>query len=57
VKSYSDICCTSTNAVDIVKSLPDEKVIFIPDKGLGAWVQKQVPEKEMIIYDGFCPTH
>jgi quinolinate synthase len=57
VKAQSDICCTSTNAVDIVKSLPDKKVIFVPDKGLGAWVQKQVPEKEIIIYDGFCPTH
>lgn len=57
VKAESDICCTSTNAVDIVKSLPDKKILFIPDKGLGAWVQKQVPEKEIIIYDGFCPTH
>jgi len=57
VKAESDICCTSTNAVDIVRSLSDERVIFVPDKGLGAWVQKQVPEKELIIYDGFCPTH
>ena len=57
VKAESDICCTSTNAVDIVRSLPDKQVIFIPDKGLGAWVQKQIPEKEILIYDGFCPTH
>lgn len=57
VKAESDICCTSTNAVDIVKSLPNKKIIFVPDKGLGAWVQKQVPEKEIVIYDGFCPTH
>ena len=57
VKAESDICCTSTNAVDIVKSLPNKKIIFVPDKGLGAWVQKQIPEKEIIIYDGFCPTH
>ncbi len=57
VKAQSDICCTSTNAVDIVKSLPDKRVIFVPDKGLGSWVQRQIPEKEIIIYDGFCPTH
>lgn len=57
VKALSDICCTSTNAVDIVRSLPEEEVIFVPDKGLGAWVQEQVPEKKIHIYDGFCPTH
>jgi len=57
VKAQSDVCCTSTNAVDIVRSLPSKRVIFVPDKGLGAWVQKQIPEKEIIIYDGFCPTH
>jgi quinolinate synthase len=57
VKAESDVCCTSTNAVDIVKSLPDKRILFVPDKGLGAWVQEQVPEKEIIIYDGFCPTH
>ena len=57
VKAEADICCTSTNAVDIVRSLPAEKIIFVPDKGLGAWVQKQVPEKQLINYDGFCPTH
>lgn len=57
VKAESDICCTSTNAVQIVSSLKSKQVIFVPDKGLGAWVQKQIPEKELIIYDGFCPTH
>jgi quinolinate synthase len=57
VKAESDICCTSTNAVDVVRSIPNKRVIFVPDKGLGTWVQKQVPEKEIIIYDGFCPTH
>lgn len=57
VKAESDICCTSTNAVDIVRSLDAEEVIFVPDKGLGEWVQKQIPEKKIHIYDGFCPTH
>ncbi|MDJ0626508.1 MAG: quinolinate synthase NadA [Candidatus Caenarcaniphilales bacterium] len=57
VKAESDVCCTSTNAVDVVKSIPDKRIIFVPDKGLGTWVQRQIPEKEIIIYDGFCPTH
>ncbi len=57
VKAESDICCTSTNAIDIVRSLDSEEIIFVPDKGLGEWVQYNVPEKKLHIYDGFCPTH
>ena len=57
VKAESDICCTSTNAVDIVKSLDSKDIIFVPDKGLGEWVQYQLPEKNIHVYDGFCPTH
>lgn len=57
VKALSDICCTSANAVAVVKSLPSEKILFTPDRNLGAWVQKQAPEKEFAIYDGVCPTH
>jgi quinolinate synthase len=57
VKAESDICCTSTNAVDIVRSLSNSEVIFVPDKGLGEWVQYKLPEKKLHIYDGFCPTH
>jgi quinolinate synthase len=57
VKAESDICCTSTNAIDIVRSLESENIIFVPDKGLGEWVQYNVPEKNIHVYDGFCPTH
>jgi quinolinate synthase len=57
VKAESDVCCTSTNAVQVVKSLDSKEVIFVPDKGLGVWVQEQVPGKKLHIYDGFCPTH
>jgi quinolinate synthase len=57
VKSESDLCCTSTNAVDIVDSLDSKEVIFVPDKGLGEWVQHKLPHKKIHIYDGFCPTH
>ncbi len=57
VKALSDICCTSANAASVVRSLENDKILFTPDRNLGAWVQKQVPEKEIVIYDGACPTH
>ncbi|MDR2192105.1 MAG: quinolinate synthase NadA [Endomicrobium sp.] len=56
VKAESDICCTSSNAVDIVKSVDAESIIFVPDRNLGAYVQK-MSEKKMILWNGFCPTH
>ena len=57
VKAESDICCTSTNAVKVVRSLGDAEVLFAPDRFLGAYVQKHVPEKKIISWDGYCPTH
>ncbi len=57
VKALSDICCTSANAASVVRSLPQEKILFTPDKNLGAWVAKKVPEKEVVVYDGCCPVH
>ena len=57
VKAMSDICCTSANAVSIVRSLPTAKILFTPDRNLGNWVKKQVPEKDIVVYDGACPTH
>jgi quinolinate synthase len=57
VKALSDICCTSANAVSVVRSLENDKILFTPDRNLGAWVAKQVPEKQVVIYDGCCPIH
>ncbi len=57
VKAVSDICCTSSNAVAVVRSLPQDEIIFVPDKNLGDYVQKQVPEKTIILWDGYCITH
>ena len=57
VKAESDICCTSANAVSVVRSLDNKKILFTPDRNLGRWVAQQVPEKEVVIYDGACPTH
>jgi quinolinate synthase len=56
VKAESDICCTSRNAVQIVNSLPDSRVLFVPDKNLGHWVGTQT-DKEIITWDGYCNTH
>lgn len=57
VKAESDICCTSSNAVKIMKSIKEEKIIFVPDQNLGRYVAKMVPEKEVILWNGFCATH
>lgn len=57
VKSECDICCTSSNAVKIVKSLNAKEVLFVPDTYLGTWVQSQLEGVKVIPYPGFCPTH
>jgi quinolinate synthase len=57
VKALSDICCTSANAASVVRSLPERKILFTPDKNLGKWVASKVPEKEVVVYDGCCPVH
>ena len=57
VKAEADVCCTSSNAIDIVRSLNAKKVLFAPDCYLGSWVAKKLPDVEIISYHGFCPTH
>ena len=57
VKNHTDICCTSANALSIVKGLPaDRKVLFVPDKNLGAYIVSQTGRK-MELYDGCCKVH
>ena len=57
VKALSDICVTSSNAVKIVKALPNKNIFFIPDGNLGRFVAEQVPEKNIILNKGFCHVH
>ena len=57
IKAESDIACTSSNAIDVVRSIKEKRVIFVPDKNLGRYVQSQVPEKDVILWEGYCPTH
>lgn len=57
VKALSDVCCTSSNAVDVVRAMPQKKIIFVPDKNLAAYVASRVPEKEIIAWEGYCPVH
>ena len=53
VKAESDICCTSANAIKVVRSLQEKELIFVPDRNLGRWVAQFVPEKEFIFWEGF----
>ena len=57
LKCQSDVCVTSSNAIKIVKALPNENIFFIPDRNLGRYVASQIPEKNIIINDGCCPIH
>lgn len=57
LKTVCDVCVTSSSALRIVKALDAEKLLFIPDCNLGSWVKNQVPEKDIKLLNGGCPTH
>ena len=56
VKALTDICCTSANAVDVVRAAGDREIIFVPDKNLGRYVQSQTGAR-ISFWDGYCYVH
>lgn len=57
IKALSDVCCTSSNAVDVVRSMPNEEIIVIPDQNLASFIAERVPDKNIIPWDGYCSVH
>ncbi len=57
LKQHSDVCVTSANAVQIVRALPNKYIFFIPDRNLARYVAEQVPEKQFVFNEGYCPIH
>ncbi|QNU66971.1 quinolinate synthase NadA [Ruminiclostridium herbifermentans] len=57
VKAECDICCTSSNALTVIRSIEQKDILFVPDQNLGSYVAKMVPEKNIILWKGFCITH
>ena len=57
LKRHSDVCVTSSNAVKIVKALPNKNIFFIPDRNLAHYIAGLVPEKNFIYNEGFCIVH
>ena len=57
IKTWSDVCVTSSNAVKICSELPQRNLLFIPDQNLGRYVAEQLPDKRVLLNKGFCPRH
>lgn len=57
IKAHSDVCVTSSNALRVVRALPNKDIFFVPDKNLGHYISRQVPDKNFILNDGFCHVH
>lgn len=57
IKEISDVCVTSSSAVDILKNMEDKEILFVPDRNLGQYIAEQVPDKKFTFYPGFCPIH
>lgn len=57
LKTVCDVCVTSSSAVKLIRNIPNDKILFIPDCNLGDWVAKQVSEKKLELVRGGCPTH
>ncbi len=57
LKTMCDVCVTSSSALDIVKNIENDNILFIPDANLGTYVKHALPEKNIVVYNGCCPVH
>ncbi len=57
VKAECDVCCTSSNALSVIRSIDKKDILFVPDKNLGSYVANMCPEKNIILWEGYCITH
>lgn len=57
LKAVADVCVTSSSALKIVESMPEKNILFIPDKNLGSYIREQLPQKNIVLWDGCCPVH
>jgi quinolinate synthase len=57
VKTETDVCCTSANAVKVIKSLDEDTILFVPDSNLGLYAQRFLPDKKFIFWPGYCHVH
>lgn len=57
IKAISDVCVTSSSALKIMNNIKEKDIIFVPDRNLGGYIAEHFPDKNFILYDGFCPTH
>ncbi len=57
LKTMCDVCVTSSSALEIVKKIENDNILFIPDTNLGTYVKESLPEKNIVLYNGCCPTH
>lgn len=57
LKTLCDVCVTSSSAAKIIKKMPEDKILFIPDRNLGGYIAAQCPEKTIVTVHGCCPTH
>ena len=57
LKTMCDVCVTSSSALEIVSKIENNNILFIPDTNLGTYVKESLPEKNIVLYNGCCPTH
>lgn len=57
LKTLCDVCVTSSSAPKIIKNMPEDRILFIPDRNLGGYIKKQCSDKEIVTVHGCCPTH